>query len=92
MERNLVIIPVDAHLITLTISKPEIVERPVHVGHEVHMQRERVMRSSEIPTTRTEASLMLSFTEVNKIFAAADIQFRLQNTTTDRGSQWIGNP
>jgi hypothetical protein len=97
MERNLVIIPVDAHLITLTISKPEIVERQVHVGREVHMQRERVMRSREIPTTRTEASLMLSFTEVNKIFAAADIQFRLQNTTTDpieapNGSETLDDP
>jgi len=97
MESDVVVIPVDAHLLTLTISTPQIVERPVHVGHEVHMQRERVMRSSEIPTTRTEASLMLSFTEVNKIFAAADIQFRLQNTTTDpieapNGSEFLDDP
>jgi hypothetical protein len=82
-EIDLVIIPVDAHLLTLTISTPEIVERPIRVGRETRMQRERVMRSREIATKRTEASLMLSFKEVNKIFAAADIEFRLRTTTTD---------
>jgi hypothetical protein len=82
-EGDLVIIPVDAHLLTLTISTPDIVERPVRVGRETHMQRERVMRSRDIPTTRDAASLASSFKEVNKIFGAADIEFRLQNTTTD---------
>lgn len=79
----MVIIPVDAHLLTLTISTPEIVERAIRVGRETRMQRERVMRSREIATKRTQASLMLSFKEVNKIFAAADIEFRLRNTTTE---------
>lgn len=83
MERDVVIIPVDAHLLTLTISQPEIVERPVRVGRETRMQRERVVRTREIPTKRNTASLMLSFKEVNKIFGAADIEFRLQNTTTE---------
>ena len=46
------------------------------------MQRERVMRSRDIVTERTAASLMLSFKEVNKIYAKADIEFRLNNTTT----------
>ena len=79
MERHVVTILVDAHLLTLTISTPEIVQRAVRVGRETRMQRERVMRTREIPTTRHAGSLMASFTEVNKIFAAADIEFKLRN-------------
>jgi matrixin len=78
-----VIIPVDAHLLTLTISTPQIVERPVRVGRETRMQRERIQRTREIPTKRSAASLILSFTEVNKIFGAADIEFRLRKATSD---------
>ncbi len=80
----MVVIPVRAHLLTLTISAPEIVERPVRVGRETRMQRERVMRTREITTTRTQASLVNSFAAVNQVFAAADIQFRLHDTTGDR--------
>lgn len=75
----MVTILVDAHLLTLTISTAEIVQRAVRVGRETRMQRERVMRTREIPTTRHAGSLMASFTEVNKIFAAADIEFKLRN-------------
>ena len=71
------------YLLTLTISKPKIVEHPVRVGRETRMQRERVMRSRDIVTERTAASLTLSFKEVNKIYAKADIEFRLNNTTTN---------
>ena len=77
----MVIIPVDAHLLTLTISTPEIVEHPVRVGRETHMQRERIQRTREIKTKRSADSLISSFKEVNKIFGAADIEFRLRNTT-----------
>src|SRR5712692_1291915 len=83
MESNVVIIPVDAHLLTLTISTPEIVEHPVRVGRETRMQRERIQRTREIKTTRSAASLISSFKEVNKIFGAADIEFRLRYTTSD---------
>ncbi len=79
----MVIIPVDAHLLTLTISTPEIVERPIRVGRETRMQRERIQRKRDIPTKRNAASLRSSFIEVNKIFGAADIEFRLRNTTSD---------
>ena len=64
----MVVIPVRAHLLTLTISAPEIVERPVRVGRETRMQRERVMRTREITTTRTQASLVTSFAAVNQVF------------------------
>src|SRR5229473_3517831 len=107
MESNVVIIPVDAHLLTLTISTPEIVEHPVRVGRETRMQRERIQRTREIvdhpvrvgretrmqdgrikrtreiKTSRSAASLISSFKEVNKIFGAADIEFRLRYTTSD---------
>ena len=83
MESNVVVIPVDAHLLTLTISTPQIVERPVRVGRETRMQRERIQRTREIQTQRSAASLMLSFMEVNKIFGAADIEFRLRKTTSE---------
>ncbi len=79
----MVIIPVDAHLLTLTISTPEIVMRPVRMGRETRMQRERIQRTREIQTQRSAASLTLSFMEVNKIFGAADIEFRLRNTTSE---------
>jgi hypothetical protein len=78
-----VIIPVDAHLLTLTISKFKIVERPVHVGRETRMQRERLQTKDEIPTQRSKASSSLSFVEVNKIFGAVDIEFRLRNVTSE---------
>jgi hypothetical protein len=78
-----VIIPVDAHLLTLTISTPEIVEHPVRVGHETRMQRERIQRTREIKTTRSADTLISSFKEVNKIFGAADIEFRLRDITFD---------
>jgi hypothetical protein len=83
METDVVVIPVDAHLLTLTISTPQIVERPVRVGRETRMQRERIQRTREIQTQRSAASLTLSFMEVNKIFGAADIEFRLRNTTSE---------
>jgi Matrixin len=83
MESNVVVIPVDAHLLTLTISTPQIVERPVRVGRETRMQRERIQTTREIKTQRSAASLTLSFVEVNKIFGAADIEFRLRNTTPE---------
>jgi hypothetical protein len=79
----MVIIPVDAHLLTLTIAKPEIVDRQVRVGRETHVQHERVMRTRAIATNRNIASLVASLKEVNKIFGAADIEFRLQQTTND---------
>jgi len=82
MESDVVVIPVDAHLLTLTISTPQIVERPVRVGRETRMQRERIQRTREIQTQRSAASLTLSFMEVNKVFGAADIEFRLRNTTS----------
>jgi len=74
---------VDAHLLTLTIKTPEIVERPVRVGKTTHMQRERIQRTREIATKRNAASLRSSFMEVNKIFGAADIEFRLRNVTSE---------
>jgi hypothetical protein len=83
LESDVVIIPVDAHLLTLTISKAEIVERPVRVGRETRMQRERVQTRREIQTQRSKASLTLSFVEVNKVFSAADIEFRLRNVTCE---------
>lgn len=83
MELTLVIIPVDAHLLTLTISKDEIVERPIRVGRDTRMQKERVTRKREFPTQRNAAKLGVSFKEINKIFAAADIEFRLRNATVD---------
>jgi hypothetical protein len=83
MERDVVTILVDAHLLTLTISTPEIVQRPIRVGRETRMQRERVMRTREIATTRHAGSLMSSFTEVNKIYAAADIEFKIRNWTKE---------
>jgi hypothetical protein len=64
METDVVVIPVDAHLLTLTISTPQVVERPVRVGRETRMQRERIQRTREIQTQRSAASLTLSFMEV----------------------------
>jgi hypothetical protein len=80
---NAVIIPVDAHLLTLTISTSTIVDRPIRVGRETRMQHERVQTKREIATQRSKASLTLSFVEVNKVFAAADIEFRLRNVTSE---------
>lgn len=77
-------IPVHAHFVTLTISTPEIVTRNVQVGRQTRTQRERVMRTREIPPTRTPAALTQSLREVNRIFGAADIEFQIRTTTTDR--------
>jgi hypothetical protein len=80
---NLVIIPVDAHLLTLTVSKFAIVQKAVQVGRETRMQRERVETKDRFPTQRSQASLTLSFAEVNKSFSGANIEFRLRNVTTE---------
>jgi hypothetical protein len=87
----MVVILVRAHLITLTISAPEIVQRSVRVGRETHMQRERVMRTRKIATTRTQATLTTSFAAVNQVFAAADIQFQLHGATSDRVEAPLNN-
>ena len=79
----MVIIPVDAHLLTLTITKFKIVDVPVRVGRETRLQHQRTPAKDEFPTKRTAASLRTSFLEVNKIFAAADIEFRLRNVTSE---------
>ena len=93
----MVVIPVDAYLLTLTISTAEIVDRQIRVGRETRTQHERVMHSRGIATKRTAATLMLSFKEVNKIYAKADIEFRLNNTTTSsveapNGSETLDDP
>lgn len=79
---NAVIIPVDAHLLTLAIPRFKIVDHLVHVGRQTHIQHERVQSKDEIPTQRSAASLALSFAEVNKVFGAIDIEFRLRNVTS----------
>lgn len=79
----MVVIPVHAHFITLTISTPEIITRNIQVGRHTQVQHERVMRTREIPTTRTPAALRRSFREVNRIFGAADIEFQISKTTAD---------
>jgi len=50
MESDVVVMPVEAHLLTLTISTPEIVMRPVRVGRETRMQRERIQRTRDSGT------------------------------------------
>ncbi len=80
----MVVIPVQAHFVTLTVSTPEIVTRTVQVGRQTRTQRERVLRTREFPTTRTSTALTTSFREVNRIFGAADVEFRIQRSTTDR--------
>ena len=55
------------------------------------MRRERVMRTREITTTRTQASLVNSFAAVNQVFAAADIQFGLHDTTGGPGGGAVHN-
>jgi len=79
----MITIPVDAHLLTLTITTYKIVERPVRVGRETRMQRERIEAKDEFPTRRSAASLRLSFMEANKSFAAAGIEFQLRNVSSE---------
>jgi hypothetical protein len=79
----LVIIPVDAHLLTLTISTSKIVERVVRQGHTSHVQHERIPCQQAFATNRNIASLAALLLEANKAFSAADIEFRLRNTTSD---------
>jgi len=93
----MIVVPVDAHLVTLTITTPEIVERPVRVGRETRMQKERVLRTREIATKRTSSELAASFLQVNKVFADADIQFQLRSTTggsveAPNGSEELDDP
>lgn len=77
----MVVIPVDAHLLTLTISTSKIVDRMVRQGPTSHVQHQKVESKQEIATNRNMASLATSLKEVNKVYAAADIEFRLRHTT-----------
>jgi len=70
-------IPVDIHLISLGVEEEKIVERPVRVGRETRIQRERVTRVRQIPLRRGEADVRAAFTIANTIWAPADIGFQV---------------
>ena len=78
------IIPVDAHCITLTIPVFEIVTRQIQVGRTTQPQRQRVERTREVPTGRNENSLRGDFASVNQIWGQADIQFQLRSSRVER--------
>jgi len=80
----IVIIPVDARFITLTIPVHEIVTRQIQVGHTTRPQRERVERTREVPTGRSESSLRRDFASVNQIWRQAGIEFQLRSSRTER--------
>jgi hypothetical protein len=80
---GLIIIPVDAHLLTLTISTSKIVERVVRQGHTSHVQHERIPCKQAFATNRNIASVAALLKEANKAYVAAEIEFRLRNTTND---------
>ena len=80
----MVIIPVDAHFITLTIPEYEFVTRQVQVGRTTQQQRQRVERTREVPTRRDESSLAVDLASVNQIWSAANIDFRLRSSQVER--------
>jgi hypothetical protein len=79
----MVIIPVDAHLLTLTITTQEIRETEIRVGRETQKRRQRVDVAKSFPTKRTAATLAADFAAANTIFAAANVEFKLR---TAKGS------
>ena len=78
------IIPVDAHFITLTIPQYEIVTRPVQVGRTTQQQRQRVERTREVATRRDDRSLKVDLASVNQIWRPANIEFRLRSSQVER--------
>jgi hypothetical protein len=77
------IIPVDAHFITLTIPEYEFVTRQIQVGRTTQQQRQRVERTREVATRRDEHSVRADFTSVNQIWSAANIQFQLRAASVE---------
>jgi hypothetical protein len=79
-----VIIPVDAHFITLTIPEYEIVTRQIQVGRTTQPQRQRIERTREIATRRDERSLRADLSSVNRIWSSANIEFSLRSAQVER--------
>jgi hypothetical protein len=75
----MVIIPVDAHLLTLTVTTQEIRETEIRVGRETQKRRHKEDVVASFPTKRTAATLAADFAAANKIFAAANVEFKLRS-------------
>jgi hypothetical protein len=78
------IIPVDAHFVTLTVPAFEIVTRTIQVGGSTETRRERVERQRELPTRRNEEGLRRDVERVNRIWAQAGIVFALRSSRVER--------
>lgn len=77
-------IPVDAHLVTLTVETQETVTRQVQVGRATQTRHERVTRTRDVPTTRDEANVRTALAGASRIFASAGIGFQLRSTRSER--------
>jgi hypothetical protein len=75
-------IPVEVHLLTLTIATHRVVQRQVQVGRTTQTRAERVTDVQKIDPKQTKDRVGSDFATMNKIFAQADIGFRLTKIVT----------
>jgi hypothetical protein len=77
---NMIVISVDAYLVTLQIVDYEVVEKKIAVGKTIETRRERVKQTRDVPSGHSEKNVKSAIDVANKIWAKADITFQLRNT------------
>ena len=74
-------IPVDVHLITITVASSRIVTRTIQVGRGSQQRRERIPSTQEFPSGQTRQTINQLMTRANRIWAPAHISFTLESVT-----------
>ena len=77
---NMIVISVDAYLVTLQIVDYEVVEKKIAVGKTIETRRERVKQTRDVPSGHSDKNVKSAIDVANKIWAKAEITFQLRNT------------
>ena len=77
-------VPLDVHLITLSVESFRVVSREVRVGRDTRTQLERVREVREVPPGVDRGTMALAVEVANRIFLPADIQFAVRSCTAER--------
>lgn len=75
-------IPVDAHLITITVESSRIITRTIQVGRGFQQRRERIQSIREFSSAQTRQSIDQLMARANQIWSPANISFTLQRVTS----------
>ena len=74
-------IPVDVHLITITVGSSRIITHTIRVGRGFQQRRERIQSILEFSSGQTRQSIDQLMARANQIWSPANISFTLQRVT-----------